>query len=132
MDATTQADVYMNSDSILFKSATVTVSGSETINDIPCWKITAIPDKSQLAAFLLEQGQIGAISDLGNLDQSLGNISIAAWVAKDSGIVAREVIKLTMLVQGVSVDLSFDASVMNINQPVSIVLPADTANAIVK
>jgi hypothetical protein len=127
LDATAVSLTFTSNDSTIFKGATLTVNGAETLNGVSCWKVTAVPDVNQLATFLVNQGEISAVTDL---DQPISNVSLVAWVTQDSSIVSRETLKLTMLVQGITVNVSFDSSVTGINQPVIIDLPAAAANAI--
>jgi hypothetical protein len=127
LDAPTQGYIYSNNDSILFKSAVLTINGTETVSNVACWKVTAVPDNNQMALFLISQGEINAVTDL---DQPVSNVSFTAWVAQNSNLVVREVLKVTMLTQGITVNTSFDTTITNINLPVTINLPADAANAI--
>ena len=129
MDTLTQNSMYSENSSNMFTSATITVNGSEIYNGIDCWNITLIPDKTQMANYLISQGVVNSISDLGNLDQALTGIVVTEKVAKDTNFIVQTSTSLTMSIQGATAVLSAQSSVSKINQSFSIDLPPEAINA---
>ncbi|ACZ61372.1 DUF6612 family protein [Dehalococcoides mccartyi] len=114
----------------LFSKSTITVDGSETINGTSCWKVTITPDLTELIKYLNEQQAIEDSSAITNPADSLKNIKMTAWVAKDTSFVIKMNMTMDIVTEAQTMSLVMSTTITNINQPVTITLPPDAVNAI--
>jgi hypothetical protein len=114
----------------LFSKSSITVDGSETINGTSCWKVTITPDLTELIKYLNEQQAIEDPSAITNPADSLKNIKLTAWVAKDTSYVIKMNLSMDMLIEAQTLSMVMSTTITNINQPVSITLPPEAVNAI--
>ncbi|BAQ34212.1 MULTISPECIES: DUF6612 family protein [Dehalococcoides] len=114
----------------LFSKSTITIDGSETINGVSCWKVTITPDLAELIKYLNEQQAIEDSSAITNPADSLKNIKMTAWVAKDTSFVIKMNMTMDIITEAQTMSLVMSTTITNINQPVTITLPPDAVNAI--
>ncbi|MEQ4487525.1 MAG: DUF6612 family protein [Dehalococcoides mccartyi] len=133
MDAQTQNqnwDSQTQQNDYLFSKSTLTVDGSETINGVSCWKVTITPDLEELIQYLNEQQAVDDPSSITNPADSLKNIKMTAWIAKDTSFVVKMDMSMDIVTEDQTLSIVMSISIDNINQPVTITLPPDAVNAI--
>ena len=130
----------------LLESAEVTVLASETIEGIDCYVLQLTPDMDQLWQTVMEQAQVTEEEILPEVEEAfLGevfrNYSVKQWIAKDTYLLTKAEIAMTMELtpeamgypeeEGeMTMDISMSLLVYDYNQPISIVLPPEAMEAI--
>ncbi len=130
----------------LLKSAIKTRSlGQETVGGVECYILEITPDMAALADFvgsqLGSQDGADALADI-DLAKVFKSITITEWVAADTYLPARMVMNILMEMNEddfgstnagnelVTVDMVLTVNYSDYNQPVTIVLPPEAANAV--
>jgi len=134
----------------LIKNATqVTLTGSEVLNGIDCYVITASPDMPTLIAQILSQAQTQYTIGLGDADLTafdltkvVKSVTLKEWIAKDTSLFQQT--EATLVMQLTPADTGSDASAFdtidlqlslglkfsNYGKALSIVIPQDALNAV--
>jgi hypothetical protein len=130
----------------LLEEAEAEVIGSETVEGVDCYVLRLTPDMDRLWDTLMQQATLGFGGNLGLpdfsqeiFDESSYNLSVEQWVAKDTYFLMKVEIDMSIALDAETMgveegEMSFDTAMTmlayNYNQPVSIELPAEAAEAI--
>lgn len=114
--------------------------GTEDVDGTPCYVIEIMPNMEALFKWLAEQ-QSGTMKDIDpkgfELAQMFKRMSVKEWIARDSYLVMKLELDVLAEIPGnpdkeaekVTVSSNANVRFYDYNQPISIVLPADAANA---
>jgi hypothetical protein len=123
----------------------VTSAGSETVDGVECYVLEIKPDMAMLMAFITSQmGQEAHVDLPEDVDfaEMFKSLTIKEWIAKDSYLPVKADMQMVMEINAedlgetsadfdkMTMDMSVVMKYSDYNQPVTIVLPAEAANAI--
>jgi Family of unknown function (DUF6612) len=125
-------------ENILQQAADAESQSSEKVDGVSCYVLKLNPDYAALQTMLEQQADTGEeVPEIANLISSL---SIKVWVAKDTSYVTKievvadanipaEVLGGTAGGEGLTVHLEVTMEMTDVNEPVTIELPAEAENA---
>ncbi len=125
------------------QAAKVSLAGTQNIDGTPCYVLDIKPGKEAIQAMLSQQPMGGAGDELARLglDRLFDTVSLKAWVAKDTHLILKQEMSWPMEIKAGDLDsplqssekltmnLDFRMKLYDYNQPVSIQLPPEAADA---
>ncbi len=121
----------------------VELVGTEAVDGTECYVLELTPDMEKLLALLQWSGAKGGLPPDLDLEEVLTDFSVMQWIAKDTYLTRKTTVNLTMAFTPESLGITpepggeFDATadmaitiiMHHINQPVTIYLPPEAADA---
>lgn len=109
---------------------------TETVDGTECYVLKVTPDLEKLWEWALQQIGEEPIPGL-DLEELISDFSVEQWVAKDTYLIVKDVTEMTMKfgpeVTGMPFEMTYDIAattvIYDINQPVTIELPAEAEEA---
>ncbi|MBA7681381.1 hypothetical protein ES703_89719 [subsurface metagenome] len=130
----------------LLESAEVTVLASEKIRGIDCYVLQLTPDMEQLWQTVMEQARVAGEEILPEVEETFleevfRNYSVKQWIAKDTYLLTKAEIAITMELtpeamgypeeEGeMTMDINMSLLVYDYNQSISIILPPEAEEAV--
>ncbi|MGB7000420.1 MAG: hypothetical protein WBE22_00120 [Halobacteriota archaeon] len=125
----------------LLNCSNVTLLDDEEVNGVDCYVLKIVPDTEKcweivMNTSIMDQSGMGAemqnASDI--LNQSLGNMTITEWIAKDTMFVMKSVAAMDMTMspdteEEAKVVMDYTMIFYDYNEPVTIVLPPEAEGA---
>jgi hypothetical protein len=119
----------------LAQFADVDLLGTETVDGVECYKLQVVPDMGSIWEWTLGQpgmedmaGDFEGMEDL--MEDMISDLSIVEWIAKDTYFPVKFVMEMTVTSEEGSIDMTMTGLVHHINEPMSIELPPEAADAV--
>lgn len=119
----------------LTQFADMEVLGTEMVDGVECYKLRVTPDMGKTWAWALGQpGMEGLPADLQGMEDLMEDLisdfSIVEWIAKDTYFPMKFVMAMTFTTEEGPVDVTMTGLIHHINEPMSIELPPEAADAV--
>lgn len=120
----------------ILESAEVNLMGTEKVDGTDCYILEVTPTQETALEAMLSQLQFSQQTDVDPSEISeiseiaeIMNISAKQWVARDTYLLKKAEMTANFSLFGVSMEIAFNLTVGNYNEPVSIVLPPEALEA---
>ena len=111
------------------------VLGTEVVSGIECYKLKATIDMGEI--WTLAESQLGMEELYTDLEDVIEDVEdmitdfyVLEWIAKDTYFPVKFLMGMTMTLEGESFDVTMTGLIHHINEPVSIELPPEAADAV--
>ena len=121
----------LQNEELLEDALEVNIVGEETMNGVVCWKLDVEPDMAQILSWAQTQlaAEMVGLSSDNDSNAIFKDVTVTAWVAKDTYYTVRCDMTMARDVDGNVMDVSMTMNQSQFNQPVTITLPAVASNA---
>lgn len=121
----------LQNEELLKDALEVNIVGEETMNGVACWKLDINPDMAKILSWAQTQlaAQIAGLSSDNASEEIFKDVTVTAWVAKDTYYTVRCDMTMSVDVDGIVKSVSMTMNQSQFNQPVTITLPAAASNA---
>lgn len=129
-----QQDIASQQVDLLTDFVDLKLLGTEVVNGIECYKLRATPDMGKiwsLAGSQLGMGELNAdLEDVvEDVEDMITDFYVLEWIAKDTYFPVKFMMGMTMTLEGESFDVTMTGLIHHINEPVTIELPPEAADA---
>lgn len=116
------------------------IVGSEVLNGVDCYIVKVTPEMNVMMDWAMSQQQTGSTPELteDDMDNAFKSFEVKAWIAKDSKLMMREMITMSMEIGSEAAGDNFEKMIMNMSgkmdfydhgKPITITLPPEALNA---
>ncbi|TET40536.1 MAG: hypothetical protein E3J65_00905 [Dehalococcoidia bacterium] len=125
-----ELDITSQQLDLLMDFVEVELLGTETVGGVECYKLRVTPDMGKLWEWAQMQGGMEELDPALDLEDIISDFSITEWVAKDTYFTTKAVIDITMTIESDTIDMTMTMLMYGFNEPVSIELPPEAADAV--
>lgn len=109
----------------------VELLGSEMVSGADCYKLRVTPDLEKLWTWAQMQQGMEEVPDVGlALGEVITDLSLIQWVAKGTYFPMKMTLDMTMTIEGETIVMAMTMLMHHINEPVTIELPPEAADAV--
>ncbi len=108
----------------------VELLGSDMVSGVDCNKLRVTPDLDRLWAWAQMQEGMEGVPDIGiDLEEVITDFSLVLWVAKGTDFPMKTTLDMTVTIEGETMVMAMTMLMHHINEPVTIQLPRQAADA---